>query len=183
MIARVRGVSASSIRSSSMLRVSGRMSTKTGTAPRNAIALAHDEKVKDGTITSSPGPRSSRRQASSSAAVPEQVSSALAAPVRASIRARARLVTTPPPARLREASTAASAASSPGARDDSENGTIRSGKVKPWEADVGTLFHWLPVISAHVLRIIAELNRGVHVDLRRAHGSQRLTPPKRQKTT
>jgi hypothetical protein len=38
-----------------MLNVSARMSTNTGVAPRSANALAHDTKVNDGMMTSSPG--------------------------------------------------------------------------------------------------------------------------------
>ena len=59
--------------------MSGRMSAKTGFAPRRAKALAVETKVNDGTITSSPGLRSSSRAAISRAWVQLVVSSALAA--------------------------------------------------------------------------------------------------------
>jgi hypothetical protein len=50
------------------------------------MALAQEEKVNEGTITSSPAPRPSSRQASSSAAVPEVVSSARGPPVLLELR-------------------------------------------------------------------------------------------------
>ena len=67
--------------------MSGRMSTKTGTAPRSANALAVETKVNDGMITSSPGPTSASSAAISSAAVHECVSRAAAAPVSATSQA------------------------------------------------------------------------------------------------
>lgn len=73
---RVRSVTAASTRRSSMLSVSGRMSTKTGVAPRSTKAVAVEEKVKEGMMTSSPGPTSASRAASSSAAVQEWTISA-----------------------------------------------------------------------------------------------------------
>ena len=54
-IARVRGVIAASISVSSILSVSARMSTNTGTAPRSTNAFAVDTNVNDGMMTSSPG--------------------------------------------------------------------------------------------------------------------------------
>ena len=57
MIARVRFEMAASSWVSSRLSVSGRMSMKTGVAPRSTTAFAVDTKVKDGKITSSPGER------------------------------------------------------------------------------------------------------------------------------
>ena len=59
-----------------MLSVSGRMSTKTGVAPRSTNALAVDTNVNDGMITSSPTPTSLRIAAISRAAVQECVRSA-----------------------------------------------------------------------------------------------------------
>ena len=70
----MRGVIAASISRSSMFSVSGRISTNTGVAPRSTTALAVETKVKDGRITSSPGPRSHSSAANSSAAVQEVVS-------------------------------------------------------------------------------------------------------------
>ena len=54
-MSRVREVMSASSRVSSRFRVSGRMSQKTGRAPRWTKALAVETKVKAGTITSSPG--------------------------------------------------------------------------------------------------------------------------------
>lgn len=82
-----------------MLSVSARMSTNTGTAPRSTNAFAVETKVKDGMITSSPGTRSSRIAAISSAAVHEWVSSARALPVCSSSHAWQRLVNGPSPDR------------------------------------------------------------------------------------
>ncbi len=79
-MALVLDVMAASILVSSMFRVSGRMSTKTGTPPRSTKALAVDTKVNEGMMTSSPGPTSQRMAAISSAAVQEWVSSALRQP-------------------------------------------------------------------------------------------------------
>ena len=65
---------------SSMFNVSGRMSTKTGRAPRSTKALTVETNVNDGTITSSPGRMSKRRAAISNACVQEVVRSAFATP-------------------------------------------------------------------------------------------------------
>ena len=62
-----------------MQSVSGRTSTKTGVAPRSAIAVTVDGNVNDGQITSSPGPSSRRMAAISSAWVHDDVSSAAGA--------------------------------------------------------------------------------------------------------
>ncbi len=70
MIALVRGVIAASIFSASMLNVSGRMSTKTGVAPKRVMQLTEAKNVKLGTITSSPGPMFSAIIASSNASLP-----------------------------------------------------------------------------------------------------------------
>jgi hypothetical protein len=56
--------------------VSGRMSANTGRAPCNAKALAVETKVKEGTITSSPGPMPRRIAAISRACVQEVVTRA-----------------------------------------------------------------------------------------------------------
>ena len=64
-----------------MLSVSSRMSTNTGTAPRRTKAVAVDENVNDGMITSSPSPISASSAASSRAAVHDGVSSTRSAPV------------------------------------------------------------------------------------------------------
>ena len=62
---------------SSILSVSERISTKTGTPPRKTNALAVEEKVYDDMITSSPGCMSAKSADISSAALHECVSSAL----------------------------------------------------------------------------------------------------------
>jgi len=54
MMALVRGVMAASIRLTSMLQVSGLMSTKTGVAPASQIASAVAKKVLEVVMTSSP---------------------------------------------------------------------------------------------------------------------------------
>lgn len=63
------------------------MSTKTSVAPIAWKAVAVDEKVKLGRITSSPGLRSQSTAAISSAAVPLVVSRTFSAPKRSSIQA------------------------------------------------------------------------------------------------
>ena len=54
-----------------MLYVTGSMSTNTGFAPANATLFAVAAKVKDGTITSSPGPIPRESKARCRAEVPE----------------------------------------------------------------------------------------------------------------
>ena len=71
MIALVFGVIAKAIRAGSMQYVSGSMSTKTGFAPTKAMTFAVAANVKDGTITSSPGPIPSEIKHKWSAEVPE----------------------------------------------------------------------------------------------------------------
>ena len=66
--------------------MSGRMSANTGLAPRSTKALAVETNVNDGTMTSSPGLRSSSSAAISRACVQEVVSSALGAPTACSSR-------------------------------------------------------------------------------------------------
>ena len=83
----MRALIAASISDSSRFKVSRRMSTKTGRAPRSKKALAVETKVNDGRITSSPGSRSQSRAAISRAAVQEWVSSTLRAPNRCSSQA------------------------------------------------------------------------------------------------
>jgi hypothetical protein len=77
------------------------MSTNTGTAPRSATALAVETNVNEGMITSSPGARSARIAASSSADVQEPVRSTRAAPVRCSSQRLQRSVKGPLPDRWR----------------------------------------------------------------------------------
>ena len=71
----VLSVMAASIFVSSMFMVSGRTSTNTSLAPASTKAVAVEEKVKLGRITSSPGCRSHSSAAISSAVVPLVVSS------------------------------------------------------------------------------------------------------------
>ncbi len=76
----MRGVIKLSNCRSSRFSVSGRMSAKTIRAPRNTKAFAVDTKVKEGTITSSPGWMSSNRAHISRAWVQEVVTIALGTP-------------------------------------------------------------------------------------------------------
>jgi hypothetical protein len=94
---RVRSVTAAATALGSMFSVSGRMSTKTGTAPRSANALAVDTKVKEGITTSSPASRSRSSAASSRASVQEVVRRTLAAPSTCSRQASACFVKVPLP--------------------------------------------------------------------------------------
>jgi len=96
---RVRSVMSDSSLRSSRFSVSGRTSAKTGRAPRSAKALAVETKVKDGTMTSSPGFRSNSSPAISSACVQEVVSSALPTPCSCSSRAWHFFVKPPSPIR------------------------------------------------------------------------------------
>ena len=84
--------------------MSGRMSTKTGRAPRSTNAFAVETNVNDGTITSSPGPMSSSSAAISRACVQDVVSSTRRAPRSSSSRRRHFSVKTPSP-EIRPAST------------------------------------------------------------------------------
>ena len=61
------------------------MSAKTGRAPARTNAFAVETNVKDGRMTSSPGPTAQRSAAISSAAAQDVVSSAFATPHRSSI--------------------------------------------------------------------------------------------------
>src|ERR1700674_3346738 len=70
MIARVRSVIFDSSRLTSMQNVSGSLSTSTGIAPARQTARAQDMIVKEGKITSSPGPIPTAATPTSSAAVP-----------------------------------------------------------------------------------------------------------------
>ncbi len=90
---------AASIFVSSMFNVSGRMSTKTGVAPRSTNAFAVETNVNDGMMTSSPAPTPLRMAAISRAAVQECVRSAFWLPTRCSSQAQHRLENSPFPAR------------------------------------------------------------------------------------
>ena len=80
-----------------MFIVSGRMSTKTSFAPARTNAVAVEEKVKLGRMTSSPGWRSQRSAAISSAVVPEVVRSAFWAQNLSSSHSWQRIVNGPSP--------------------------------------------------------------------------------------
>ncbi len=80
-----------------MFIVPGSTSTKTGTAPRRTNAFAVETNVYDGMMTSSPGVRSSRIAASSSACVHELVRSTRDDPVMAARRSELRTVHGPSP--------------------------------------------------------------------------------------
>src|SRR5688500_6710015 len=97
IIAVVRGVIVTSIRSSSMLRVSGLMSTNTATAPLNTNALAVDANVNDGMITSSPGWISQSSAVISRAAVPDGVRRTSGDPVLADSQSLQSFVNGPSP--------------------------------------------------------------------------------------
>ena len=70
MTARVRGVMAASSASRSILRVRGSTSTNTGVAPTATMTLAVATQVMGVVMTSSPGPMSASRKATSMVAVP-----------------------------------------------------------------------------------------------------------------
>ena len=70
MMARVRGVTAASTWSGSMVRVPGRTSTKTGSAPAAMAAYGVAAKVRAGTMTSSPQPIPRALRATSMVTVP-----------------------------------------------------------------------------------------------------------------
>src|SRR5437773_9648325 len=86
---------------SSRLSVSGRLSMNTGLAPRSTNAFTVDTKVKDGTMTSSPGLMSSNSADISSACVHDVVNSADETGKRFSSHSRQRLVKGPSPERCR----------------------------------------------------------------------------------
>jgi hypothetical protein len=71
MMALVFGRIAASMRSRSMLRVTGSTSTRTGVAPTSRITLAVATQVSGVVITVSPAPTFARRSATSRVAVPE----------------------------------------------------------------------------------------------------------------
>src|SRR6266404_4953294 len=98
-MALVRAVMAASTFDSSMLSVSSRTSTNTGTPPRSTKALALETKVNEGMMISSPGPVPARIAAISRAPVHECVSSALREPMVRSSQAWQRLVNGPSPER------------------------------------------------------------------------------------
>lgn len=107
-----------------MLSVSGRISTKTGTPPRNTKALAVETKVYDGSMTSSPSSMSRSSAIISSAAVHEGVSSALRQPVCCSSHAWLRRVKGPSPARWPQECASAMYASSRPVMYGRLNGTL-----------------------------------------------------------
>jgi hypothetical protein len=77
---RVRGVMRAATLAGSRLKLSGSMSANTGVAPTMEIASAEAKKVNGVVITSSPGPMSSARNASTSASVPLATPVAWSAP-------------------------------------------------------------------------------------------------------
>ena len=95
-----------------MFKVSGLMSMKTGTAPRMTKELTVVTKVKEGTITSSPGLMSQSSADISRAAVQECVRSAALAPDSSISQALQSLVYLPSPERCKEAWASAIRASS-----------------------------------------------------------------------
>ena len=81
MIARVRGVIAASTLEASIWNVSSSESTKTGLAPYIITALTVATNVYGGTMTSSPGFRSSAPRVATSALVPLEVARQCVDPV------------------------------------------------------------------------------------------------------
>src|SRR5712691_7359737 len=130
-IALVRDVISDSSRVSSMFKVSERMSANTGLAPRKTYALIDDTKVNDGTITSSPGPTSSKSADISSAEVQDVVRRTLATPNDSSSRVWQRLVNGPSPDNLLLVSASVMYRSSLPSRVGSVKGIEPSGKMWP----------------------------------------------------
>jgi hypothetical protein len=81
MMARVRGVIASSIRPGAMLQVAGSMSTNTGTAPSSTMTSAVAMNENGVVMTSWPGRTPSAISEMSSASVPEATVMQWRAPV------------------------------------------------------------------------------------------------------
>ena len=81
MIALVRVVTFPSIWLGSMLKVSGRMSTKTGLAPSLEMDPTVAKNVKGTVITSSPDPTPSAINANKSASLPDATPTACDAPI------------------------------------------------------------------------------------------------------
>ena len=82
-IARVRGVTLAATSAGSSPSRSGSLSANTGTPPSHTSGDTDAHHVADGTITSSPGPMPTAKNAASSAAVPLQWASACGTPSRA----------------------------------------------------------------------------------------------------
>ena len=119
--ARVRGVTASSIRSGSTFRLHRSMSTNTGRAPAWTIALAGATKLNGEVITSSPGPTPAPSSARCRPAVPDDTPTAYAAPLR-SATARSNCSSLLPRLRRPLRSVSTSAASSRGPTSGAESG-------------------------------------------------------------
>jgi len=95
MIAFVRGVSSAATLVGSSVQVSGWMSAKTGIAFWERIGRIDPMSVIGGTITSSPGSRSSMASATCTAAVPEELATAPAMSYRAA-NSRSKVATSGP---------------------------------------------------------------------------------------
>ncbi len=106
-----------------MFSVSGSMSTKTGVAPRRTNALAVEENVNDGMITSSPGPTPASSAVISSAPVHECVMSTVRVPVSSRISAWQCSPAGPLPPVQPRSSAAAMRAFSPPVRSGRLNGS------------------------------------------------------------
>src|SRR5260370_17974941 len=127
MIALVRGVMRVSASATSMLKVSGQESAKTGVAPTRAIHPAVAKNVNDGQITSSPAPISSAISASRIPSVPEETPMACGTSTTAA-RLRSRSSTSRPKMNWPEFSTHSNASFSFGA----------SGAFWSWRSRRGT---------------------------------------------
>ena len=129
---RVRGVHAPRSSGSPIERVAGSTSAERIVAPRRRKALAVDGNVKVGITISSPGPRSRRRAASSSALVQDGVSSTGAPPRSPDSRVAARRVNGQSPAAWSERRASAAYSAARGACPARENGIIaRTGRGPP----------------------------------------------------
>ena len=97
-----------------MVRVSCRMSTNTGVAPRSTKAFAVETKVKEGRMTSSPGPTPTSSAAISNAPVQEWVRRACRVPVISTSSRWQRALKGPlPPVHPPSSASSTSAASAP----------------------------------------------------------------------
>ena len=121
---------ADSIASSSIVRVSGLTSTKTGVAPASRKALAVEQKVNDGMITSSPCPMPSTRGIASSASVQDGVSMTWRNPSRDFRTSMARADARPSVAALPPSQTEARLDRSSPVRKMRLNGTGPTGSIR-----------------------------------------------------
>src|SRR5699024_5026772 len=108
----VRSVTAASTAAGSIVNVSGSTSTNTGVAPHTATVFAAAAKVKDGTITSSPGPRPSASIPRCCPEVPEFTATTSRPSVSAAENSFSKVATSGPCATMPVASTRSTASRS-----------------------------------------------------------------------